>query len=194
MDPRRQYTRSLIQEAFLELMQNKPIGKITVKAICEAAAISRPTFYSYYDDVYDLIKQMEDSFIMKIKKEIPNHVLESKKQQQVYQAIGNIYLQNKKLVLAFYGIYGDISFHRRLIETMLATTREMEKMYYPQLDSYALHLTFRFMYEGVAAIYYEWLLNYPQMSSDEIASIIVNIIFKRITYQKKYLSSEISNK
>ena len=48
------YSKKVIRESLLELMQEKPLNKITVREICEKADVNRSTFYSYYMDIYDL--------------------------------------------------------------------------------------------------------------------------------------------
>lgn len=52
-------TEASIQEAFLTLLERKQINDISVKDICNIARISRPSFYSHYDDINDLIIKME---------------------------------------------------------------------------------------------------------------------------------------
>ena len=44
-DPRVRYTRMIIQTAFLEFLQQKPVNKITVREVCDKAEINRSTFY-----------------------------------------------------------------------------------------------------------------------------------------------------
>lgn len=43
-----------IKEAFMHLLNRKPLDKITVKEIVEECGINRNTFYYHYDDIYDL--------------------------------------------------------------------------------------------------------------------------------------------
>ena len=40
--------------------EHRPIGKITVREICEQAQIHRSTFYAHYQDVYDLVERVEN--------------------------------------------------------------------------------------------------------------------------------------
>ena len=63
MDVRVKLTKKMVFEAFLSILKNKPIAKITVKEICTAADINRTTFYKYYKDTYDLLEQIEDELI-----------------------------------------------------------------------------------------------------------------------------------
>ena len=41
--------------------QHRPIGKITVREICEEAGVHRSTFYAHYQDVYDLVEKVEQN-------------------------------------------------------------------------------------------------------------------------------------
>lgn len=60
-DARVRYTRQIIQHVFIDLLKQKPLGKITVKEICEKAEINRSTFYKHYEDVYYLMHKLEES-------------------------------------------------------------------------------------------------------------------------------------
>ena len=40
--------------------QHRPLGKITVREICEGAGVHRSTFYAHYQDVYDLVEKVLD--------------------------------------------------------------------------------------------------------------------------------------
>lgn len=55
LDRRTRYTRSVIKQSFLELLQKYPFPKVTVTAICKKAEITRATFYLHYMDIYALL-------------------------------------------------------------------------------------------------------------------------------------------
>ncbi|MDD6274718.1 MAG: TetR/AcrR family transcriptional regulator C-terminal domain-containing protein [Clostridiaceae bacterium] len=52
--------KKIISTAFYELLQKYEIEEISVSQIVRAAEISKPTFYRYYRDKYDLLNQMFD--------------------------------------------------------------------------------------------------------------------------------------
>ena len=62
-DARVRYTRSVLKEAFLSLLSKKPVNKITVKEVCEAAGLNRATFYTHYGDCFDLMASIEQELI-----------------------------------------------------------------------------------------------------------------------------------
>lgn len=61
--PNRNAQRSirLIQEAFVELVMEEPLEKITVTQITERADLNRGTFYAHFKDVDDLVRSISDS-------------------------------------------------------------------------------------------------------------------------------------
>ena len=59
-------TRRLIKATFLELVQAKPVQKITVTELAKRAEISKGTFYLHYLDIYDLYNQMVEETVAKI--------------------------------------------------------------------------------------------------------------------------------
>lgn len=59
-------TKNNLRIAFWSLYAQKPIEKISIKEITELAGYNRGTFYLYYNDVYDLLDQIEEEILGKI--------------------------------------------------------------------------------------------------------------------------------
>lgn len=51
-------TRERIEAAMLELLQAKPLEKITVTELAKTAQINKGTFYLHYQDILDLYRQV----------------------------------------------------------------------------------------------------------------------------------------
>lgn len=51
---RRRESRARIEAAFVKLLQDNDLSKISVTALCKAAQVNRTTFYANYLDIYDL--------------------------------------------------------------------------------------------------------------------------------------------
>lgn len=62
-DARVRYTKRVLKESFLKLLKDKPVNKITVKAVCELAELNRATFYSHYSDCFALLESIEQELI-----------------------------------------------------------------------------------------------------------------------------------
>lgn len=72
MDNRIEKTKRSIYDAFIALREKKPLEKLTVKELCEAADINKSTFYVYYRDVYDLSDKIEDEIVTEVLKSLDN--------------------------------------------------------------------------------------------------------------------------
>ncbi|QYR19336.1 TetR/AcrR family transcriptional regulator [Paenibacillus sp. sptzw28] len=68
MDPRILRTRQLIRDAFVELLQEMDLEKISVNRIAERATINRVTFYLHYRDIPDMLEKMADDMALDIKR------------------------------------------------------------------------------------------------------------------------------
>jgi AcrR family transcriptional regulator len=68
MDPRIVRTRQLLKDAFIDLLQEMEIEKISVNRIAERATINRVTFYLHYRDIPDMMDKMADDMIEDIQR------------------------------------------------------------------------------------------------------------------------------
>lgn len=59
-------SRRLIRQAFVDLMKEKELEKITVTDIVKRADINRGTFYAHYQDTRAVIEQIENEIIAKM--------------------------------------------------------------------------------------------------------------------------------
>ncbi len=52
------YTKDSIKKAFIELLNERPLNKISVRSIVDICNISRNTFYYHYQDVPQLLEEI----------------------------------------------------------------------------------------------------------------------------------------
>lgn len=57
---RRRDSQRRIESAFVNLIQSREIGQVTVSEICRDAQVNRSTFYANYTDVFDLAQRIGD--------------------------------------------------------------------------------------------------------------------------------------
>ncbi len=60
-----------LMDAFWSLYRTKRIEKISIKEITDKAGYNRGTFYEYFKDVYDVLEQIENELLVKLKQQIP---------------------------------------------------------------------------------------------------------------------------
>ena len=66
-----QFTQQAILDAFVKLLNQMPLDKITVKEIVDACGISRNTFYYHFGDIYALLEALFSRDVQRISEEGP---------------------------------------------------------------------------------------------------------------------------
>lgn len=57
-------TKKMLSLALMELMQSKPLNKITINDITQKCGINRMTFYYHFSDIYELIERMLKEYVI----------------------------------------------------------------------------------------------------------------------------------
>ena len=65
-------TRIAIRDAFLKLLSERPLSKITVRDITNECGINRNSFYYHYPDIPTLIEEIFSEELSRIIREHPN--------------------------------------------------------------------------------------------------------------------------
>ena len=157
-DRRVRITKRAIKESLIELMQEYPITKISVKMICDAADINRSTFYAHYTDPSDLLKKIEQDVILDLKKHVASIRFNDQTEQTVPVVVRVLEYarENAALLKALLGGNGDTSFRNELMylmqEKMIEEIREDKR-----LDARITKYVELFVISGVQSLIYKWL-------------------------------------
>jgi len=106
----RQYTRQMICDTFIKMLNERPLKEITVKDIVTACEINRNTFYYYFTDIYEIIREIFDLELQKVIDEYNNTL----SWEECFLKATSYALENKKAV---YHIY--YSVQREVLEKYL---------------------------------------------------------------------------
>lgn len=109
-------TQAIIMQAFVDLLAQKPLDKITVKDVIEKADINRNTFYYYYENLPSLLDALLDQELQKFSTSSEKSQSFAKEYVRAYSLVRN----NKRAV---YHIYQ--SECRQSISRFLETAAEM---------------------------------------------------------------------
>ena len=92
------FTRKAIEEAFLKLLDARPLNQITVKDIVEECGVNRNTFYYHFQDIPMLIKDIFTERAETLLKQRPDYAsLEDALDEAVQMVI-----KNKRIVYHLY--------------------------------------------------------------------------------------------
>ncbi|NLP16895.1 MAG: TetR/AcrR family transcriptional regulator [Clostridiales bacterium] len=114
-DRRVKYTKMVLKESFINLLEKKDISQITVKEICEDADINRATFYTHYTDVYDLLKKIENELLENVNVYLSQLYHKEVNETQLTEKIFTYIKENAKLCRLLLSERGDLSFQKKIM-------------------------------------------------------------------------------
>ena len=177
-DRRVRKTRKALQDALAELMCEKELRQITVQELADRADVHRATFYTHYQDVYDLYQKMENRILMdatELMIEVPSHNYDS-----VYRAVIDYLLENRAIGQMIFGKHGSSSFRQQLAKAMEQRYLEIWTYESPetQITESIRYLT-AYHVSGCISILERWVQSGYAESKDEIYRLLqqVNNIF-----------------
>ena len=172
MDRRVKYTKKIIKENFLNLLEEKDITKITVKELCEISDINRGTFYRYYIDIYDLLKTIEQEFVDEIKNSSSIVKIEEHSIYSFTKGILSVFENNKKLVKILFNTERNILFLNEVLEIAYDKCINRWKNLHSEIDEDELENAVVFIFNGALGVINYWVKNDFSTSSDDIAKYI----------------------
>lgn len=181
MDRRIKYTKNIIKETLFNLLEEKEINKISVTEICRIADINRATFYRYYLDVFDLLKQIQDEFV--------SELLNSIKRSEQYSvfSFSKEYLEvlnnNKKLVKILFN-NKSFDFLSDILELSYEQCEAKWIKLNPSINKEKIEYASVFIFNGALGIVNLWIQNDFDKSIEEVASAIEDLSYYGI---QKYI-------
>lgn len=167
-DARTRYTRMVINDCFLTLLQQKPVAKITVTELCQLAQINRATFYRHYLDIPDLMEKLEEELFEKIR--------------QIYQQNSDIYQLFLQLMRFFkndaskWMVLGSANGNSKLsiksMEQFIQWAYPFTRTCLPQLSEARLAMLHSALSYGIGGIVLHWIQNRMEQSPEEVADLI----------------------
>ena len=165
------YTKKVIKESLIQLLQSKEIHQITVTNICKKADINRGTFYLHYKDAFDLLQSMEDELFNQILEYINETPIEDYADSLLIKVL-ELIKENKDLCKILFCKQRD----GRIIDRILyiASKANLELLLYDsdEFDMSNFNYLIRYSVGGVLAIIQFWLENDALESPREIVNII----------------------
>ncbi len=181
------HTAECMDQAFLELLEEKDFEYITVKEICQRAGVNRSTFYLHYETIADLL---EESVAYKNRQFASYFSQERRLDAAQIKAVPleELYLITSRYLLPFLQYVKD---QRRLFHTflkkydVLGSENHFWMLFHqvisPIMDRYSVPeakkpFLISFSIEGIMGIIKVWLSSDCQEPIDFIAEIIADCI------------------
>lgn len=170
MDARIRYTNMVIKNSFVQLLREKPLSKVTVTAICQKSNINRATFYKYYSDPYDLLKQIEAEHILELQKMIEKTSSENITEMLI--AMLNKMKENSDVYIILFSDHGDSTFINQVFSLCYQTTQSKLIDIFPAMTPIQREWFFYFLIQGSSSIMNRWVQNGMREDPLEVAQFM----------------------
>jgi len=174
-------TKKTFEDSLASLAKEYPLSKITVKALCEKAELSRNAFYFHYKDIYDLVEEIENDFL----DEVVGYLDDFREMGFPKNALATI----KSMVLLFNErkdislMLLDTSFSSTFVPRLVTIFSDFNFEYYKAFHKTDKRATYDLFYTFISTGFYgmvrEWLLSDDPISVDRFISLTY-IMIKRL--------------
>lgn len=164
------YTKQVLRETFLELLLEKPASEITVTEICAKADVNRTTFYLHYDDVFDLLHKIEDTFFDAMVSAIDHYYGNGGRYASmvpVYETVA----ENGMLCEALFGKFGDDTFLKCCCEIQKDKMVTFLKQTYPNESNQTLESMRCYVMNGCMGVIKNWVYSGMQGNPVQLAKL-----------------------
>ncbi len=176
------YNTSLkMNEALLELLKSKNLSSISVAEICRKAKVNRSTFYTHYNNVYELLHETRDNFMKSFLESYSIKIEELEKNEmnesmfispQYLIPYLEFVLKNKSFFKVFVdniGIFNVGDFYNSLFEKLWIPACKK----YGVTDKKIISYMAKFYLSGMMAIILDWINNDCKDDIDFICNTII---------------------
>lgn len=175
-DRRVKYTKMVLKESFIKLLEKKDISKISIKEICEDADINRATFYAHYNDQYDLLRKIENELLHNINAHLAEINQETNNMNAILLAerIFEYLKENARLCKLLLSERGDFNFQKQvmmLVYDIIISQLTDNNMLTKEDAEYV----YSFTITGCVGIVQKWLNEDMKKSAHFMAEMVVNL-------------------
>ena len=164
-------SRRLIREAFLSILQERGISKMTVTEIVKRADINRATFYAHFPDVQGIIDEMENEVIGKVfdllKPEDHGNFLDDL--PTLFVNINSYINENIDSFRILVKVNESFTFIEKMKKILVDFMMEYEAIPETVRSGEQYHLSCIYFVGGVMSLYKSWLLGEVDCSLEMIA-------------------------
>ena len=165
-------TREKLFRAFWDLYQKKRIENITINEIVTNAGYHRSTFYEYFDDIYDVLNQLEEALLENIKMNVLDK-LDDVLNDDLVEKIATVYDSQGETISVLLGENGDPLFLNKINAVMLPILTDTFRL--PPNDLHTSYIL-EFAISGIFAVITLWYKNGKNLPSQELAGLVRSML------------------
>jgi AcrR family transcriptional regulator len=179
-------TQRHLRDALCELMQLKPINKITIRELTERAEVSRCTFYLYFDSIFSMVQSIENEMLIDYREGIKKIISGNEDSKKLISELITFTFRHKYDNLPYSRIlYSSPSHPEFLIQYNNIVIEELRlafpgKIKADMLPGLNLYLS------GILSSIQQWILNDITEPPEEMSKQIIGIIGNGSAYLEMF--------
>ena len=181
-DRRVRRTRTQLQNALVELLQEKPVQGITVRELAERADVNRGTFYAHYKDIYDMVEQMENQLLGEFEA-LLDHYPPDSLAKDLYPLLSDVFYfveKNRDLFPTFLGWQTADRFLRRFSQVIYDKCLRDWAGMYPLGDLSEPNYYLEFVVSGTVNLVGTWARRGFRESPEDMAKLAGKLILRGV--------------
>ena len=172
---RNEQTCEQFRSALVELLQEKPIARISVRELSEKTNLHRGTFYLHYTDIYALQEDLENKVLEEFRKTLEAHSPEemAKDILPLIEAVFRFFEEHRQYLTAVMSEH--LTIYNRVIEVLRQKCYEDwdHILAHPNKENYGPY--FDYLAAGSVGLLTHWLEN-PERPAEEMAQLTKTLI------------------
>lgn len=165
-------TKRIFKNTLIDLLKDKAIYNIKVKELCDKAELNRTTFYKHYENIYDVLADIEYDVLKDSEQcisEIEN-ITEVQIKNALYKQLCNIQ-RNKDVYYLLLVNSADNEFYGKLMKTTIdLLKRNIAQSNIDLAENY--EFIFSYIITGTIDIIKKWLYEKESLDANQIANLI----------------------
>lgn len=150
------FTKRAIKAAFLELLDEKPLNKISVRDIVERCGINRNSFYYHFQDIPSLLGEI----IIERTNELMAQYPTVDKIEEAFRAVVDYAQQNRRAIMHVYNSVSRDTFESSVMKLCAYMTEQYLRSAYPdtQISERDREVLHRFIKCQLFGLGIDWML------------------------------------
>ncbi|MEY8000771.1 TetR/AcrR family transcriptional regulator C-terminal domain-containing protein [Clostridium sp. Mt-5] len=173
----------LLKDTFIELYIYKSINKISVKELCQKSGLNRGTFYSYYENIDNLLEEIEEELLSDVVNIMKTENIIIHKQEdlniflETIKKLFNYIREHSNYFKALVGKNGDSLFIHKIKNAMkmkLSIKFKAEKRSLGNLNEYLLE----YISSANIGVMTYWVETGMKADPEDLINLMIKILFK----------------
>lgn len=164
-------TKRAIRSAFVKLLTEKEMDKITIKEIADSADVDRKTVYNYYRGVHDILDELENELVQSFERKMMEFEFDPAYPQEAFQGLADVLKDEFEIYELVMKLEGSSNFSSKIVVFLKQKIRLVVESY-PMITPTKIDLAAEYLAAGIFSAYRFWFNSPREQSLEEFTENI----------------------